>query len=651
MKHLPPRPTLSSLLRGSALAGVLGSLLLAGCGGDGESTTGASTGVSSGGDAEGSNTSQPGDESMDDLVPLPGDHKVVRVPMTTAGPGSLDPIQGSTTYDNRCTTQMYDTLLQYSYLERPLELEPLLAAAMPEMSEDGLTWTFTLRDDVFFHDDACFPGGKGRKLVAEDVVYSWKRAADPRYEYKNYWLLENTLVGLDEYKEAQKDLVDGGAEFDYGVEVEGLRALDESTVQLKFVEANQQFAWKIAMFQLSVVPREAVETYGTGFSGHPVGTGPFRMEDESAWVRDKSLTLVRNEDYDEEYFPAPFDEYDREHGFGAYEGQRLPMVDEIQISFFVEDSPMWQSFVAKKLEYTTVPESGFDDAFRRSDKELKSSWAAQGITFHPVPLLDFIFRGFNMEDELLGGYSEEKQALRQAICLSLDWDEMNEAYYNGTAIVYDGMIPPGLDGYPEDGQIEGSYRGSDLERARAKFREAGYDVDAEGKVQGLPPIDFYTSAGATSQKHVALVSRNLDRVGVSLNPRFLNFAELIEAIDKKQAAMFSFAWGSDYPDAENNLALFYGPNESPGSNHFNYKNDEYDRMYEKIRTMPPGDERTQLYVAMRDMVLEDAPYAGSLARVRRYLIHPWLKNFKPTETFYNYMKYWDVDMDHELRSE
>ena len=612
MKALPS--SLSSLFRGA----LLGALLLA---------TAAPT----------------------DAAPVQDGKKFARVPMQTAGPKTLDPVQGSTTYDNRCCSQIYQTLLQYSYLKRPLELEPLLAKDMPAISADGKTWTFTLRDDVYFHDDPCFEGGKGRKLVAGDVVYSWKRLADPEYKYKNWWLVEDVIVGFDEYKRVQGERVDAGEAFDYEAPVEGLTAPDDSTLIIKLNENVQQFAWKIAMFQLAVVPREAVETYGDNFSGHPVGTGPFMLEKESDWKRNTSLRLVKNPNYWPDFFPAVYDDYDRDQGMSEYEGKRLPLIDGVEITFFVESQPQWLEFKSKNMDFSTVPDFGFEEAFKLSDGSLKASWRVRGITFFPLPLLDFIFRAFNMEDELVGGYTPQKKALRQAICLALDLDEMNEAYYNGTCIVYDGMIPPGLDGHPKDGNGPVSYRGPRLDEARQKLRDAGYTVGADGKVTDLPVIDYYTSRGATSEKMTELTMRNLSKIGIKLNPRYVDFPELIEAVNNKKAPMFSFAWGSDYPDAENNLALFYGPNLSPGSNHFNYQRDEYDEMYRQIRQMPPGPERTAMYETMRDMVIEDAPFAGALARERRYLIHPWLKNFKPTETFYNYMKYWDLDTEDDKR--
>lgn len=641
----------SVLIASALLAAGCGSgdeAVVAGEGGDGGSSSG---GVSGQAPAQPDGSATGGEPSaLTGPVPLPGEHKVVRLPMTTDGPKTLDPAQGSTTYDNRCASQIYQPLLQYKYLVRPFELEPLLLAEMPVIEDGGKLWRFRLKDGVTFTDDPCFPDGKGRELVTDDVLYSWKRLADPEYDHNNWWLVENTIMGFDDYKQEQSAIVQEGGSFDYEAPVAGMRKVDDKSFVVELVEPVQQFRWKLAMFQLSVVPREAVEHYGSRFSRHPVGTGPFRLESEDDWVPGKSLRLVRNEQYHEDLFPSEWMPEDEARGFHRYAGQRLPLVDEVQIGFYVQSQPMWLEFKAKRVAYSTVPDFGFDEYFRKSDGLLKRQFERKGLVFEPLPLLDFIFRAFNMQDDLLGGYTPERRALRQAICLSIDLDEMNRVYYNGECLVYDGPVPPGLDGFPEGGTAPVSYRGPDLEAARQKLRDAGYNVDESGMVTDLPTIEYYTSAGAVSEKMTALTQRNLEKVGIKLNPHFVDFSELIQAVDNKKAQMFSFAWGSDYPDAENNLALFYGPNESPGSNHFNYKRADIDEMYLRLRTMAPGPERTAMIEQMRDIIIEDAPFAGSMARIRRYLIYPWLRNYKPSETFYNFIKYWDVDMDHEDRS-
>lgn len=581
------------------------------------------------------------------------EEKVLRIPMTTSGPGTLDPVMGSTTYENRAASCVYETLLQYKYLKRPLELEPLLLAEMPEVTEAGRVWRFKLKKGVTFHDDPCFANGEGREVVASDVFYSWKRIADPDNKYKSFWLVDGIIKGFNEYRDEQAAAIKDGGAFDYEAPVEGFTIVNDHEFVVELNEPNQQFLWRLAMFQLSIVAREAVETYAEGnrFAGHPVGTGPFILETEDDWVRGKTMTVTKNPEFREAYYPTEWMPEDEELGLHEPAGQRIPFVDQIDFTFFVETQPMWLEFKAGNLDYTTVGQSSFEEAFSRRTKELKRSFSRKGIREVKVPLLDFIFRSFNMEDELLGGYTDDKRALRQAFNLAMDWDEMAETLYNGLAIPYDGPIPPGLDGHPNNENHRAPYstRGPNYELARQKLREAGYTIGPDGKVTDLPVIDLYTSTGAESQRIVELMERNMSEVGIKLNPRYLEFPDLMQTVDNRKAPFFSFAWGSDYPDAENNLALYYGPNESPGSNHANYKNPVYDEMYERIRTMPPGPERTEVYLEMREMLIKDAPFCGSLARIRQYAINPWALNFKPTEDFFTYFKYLDVDTAHEDR--
>lgn len=576
----------------------------------------------------------------------PAKVKVATLPIRTDGPKSLDPAKGSTQYDNMACSQIYDTLVQYKYLVRPLELEPCLIEQMPTITDnpDGTqTWRFKLRDDVFFQDDPCFPGGKGRKLVSGDVFYSWKRLADPEYELENWWILKDMIVGFDAYQEMQGAAVKAGKKFDYDAEVPGLKVISPREFEVILVRPIQQFRWKLAQFQTSVVPREAVEKYGEQFGRHPVGTGPYMVKDGD-WQPAQYINYTRNPTYRHEVYPSeqsrdPQDAAnDRRLGLDKPAGTRLPIIDRIECPFYVPDPPMWLDFESGKLGYTQVPSEYFDKAFLRRTRELRDNYRQKGIVSHATPLLDFIFRGFNMEDPLLGGYDDKRRKLRQALSLAFDLDAMNESFYNGTCVVYDGPIPPGLDGYPEGGESDVSYRGPDLQRAKRLLAEAGYP---DGR--GLPEITYYTSTGGNQAEQVQAEKRFLDALGVKLNARMVDFSELIEAINKKKAPMFGFAWGSDYPDAENNLALFYSKNKAPGANHYNYDRPEFDALYERSRTMPPGPERTRLYEQMRDMVTEDCVFIGSMARVRFYLVNPWLKNFKPSEDFNNWYKYLDVD--------
>ena len=563
----------------------------------------------------------------------PSKSKVLRMPIRSDGPKSLDPVKGSTVYDNHVVSQVYETLLQYRYLARPPQLEPLLLAEMPSISNEGRTYHFRLKEGVYFHDDPCFPGGKGRELVTSDVFFSWKRMADNKNLPKSWWLFANTVVGFDEFREQQN----AAEPFDYHSPVEGFREINRHEFEVELVEPVTRFLWVLAMFQTSIVPHEATEVYGKRFSRHPVGTGPFTMEEDD-WTPGLSLRLNRNRNYHPCFYPAEHMADDEPFGFHLPAGEQLPICDRIEFRFFRQDQPLWLKFRTGQIDYTQVPAEFFRKAFIRRTQQLRPQFREEGIVDHAVPLLDFIFRGFNMQDAIVGGYSDKNKALRQAMSLAVDLDEFNETFYNGLNRVYDGPIPPGLAGHPAGGTIPIAFRGPDLERARQLMDKAGYPG---GK--GLPDLEYYIGLAANSAEQAELLRRQMGAIGIRLDVRLVDFSTLIEAVHNKKAQMFSFAWGSDYPDAENNLALFYGPNEAPGSNSFNYHNAEYDKLYEQIRSMPLSPERTQIVETMRDSLLEDVPYLGSMARIRYYLVNPRLKNFKPTEDSYNWYKYLDVE--------
>ncbi|MHC4225410.1 MAG: ABC transporter substrate-binding protein, partial [Planctomycetota bacterium] len=292
--------------------------------------------------------------------------KILRIPMSTDGPKTLDPVRGSTVYEARSCEMVYETLLQYKYLVRPPTLEPLLLAEMPAVSEDGRTYTFRLKTGIRFRDDPCFPDGKGREVEARDVIFSWKRMADDANDPKSWWLFKGTIVGFDKYREEQN----AAERFDYDAPVEGLRVLDRQTLQVELIEPVHRFLYVLAMFQTAVVAREAVETYGTRFSLHPVGTGPFLLREESDWVMGMSMVLHRNPEYRDARYPSEGSAEDKANGLLKAAGKRIPFVDRVEFTFFVEAQPQWLEFRAGHLEYTTVPAENFNEAFVKRTRSL-----------------------------------------------------------------------------------------------------------------------------------------------------------------------------------------------------------------------------------------------------------------------------------------
>jgi len=540
--------------------------------------------------------------------------------------GTLDPVRTTAIYDSRVQAQAYEGLFTYKYLVRPYELEPLLAKKMPTVSEDGLTYVFDLREGVLFHDNKCFPGGKGRELVAQDFVYSLKRMADHKNNPTGWWIYDDRIVGFNDFQKRMSER--GEAAFEWDTPVAGLLAISKYQLQIKLVRPYPQLLYILAMGKTVAVPRECTEYYGGEFVNHAIGTGAFRLKE---WTRGSRIILEKNPSYRDMFYPSEASP-EFQHMLGDA-GKKIPFLDAIVFHVYERDQPMWLKFRVGDLDLTQMPPEYHESVFDE-DLNLKPKLIDEGVTNYNVALLDFIYRGFDMDDPIVG-QGEKAKYLRQAISLAYDSQETNDAFYNNTCVLYDAPVPPGLDSYAPG--ITSPYRGPDLDKAKALMIKAGYPG---GK--GLPAIRYETSTGGNTPEQAEMLARGLKRIGVKLQVNLNSFAELSTKLKKKKAQMFGLAWGGDYPDAENFLQLFYGPNEAPGSNNFNYKNPAYDALYRQSATLQPSPERTAIYQQMRELLIEDAPSFGSMARTRFYLWNSRLRNVLPDEVFSDWRKYLNI---------
>ena len=562
--------------------------------------------------------------------------RILRLPILSPGPTTMDPAAGSTPADGRCIAQVYETLLQYKYFQRPYELEPLLLAELPTCSADGKTYHYKLKPGIHFQDDACFPDGAGREVSTDDVFFSWKRLADPRVcaanSMSNWPLLKQTIAGLD----AERERAEQTGQFDYQADIAGLQKINDHEFTVTLVAPTPRFLWTLAMFQMSIVPREAVEKYGTQFSVHPVGTGPYMMQ-TADWNRETSMLLNRNPNYHEQFFPAAQRLENEPVSTSTATEKKLPLVDRIETLFYPQTQPMWQDFRSHKLGFTTVPATSLDEAFDPKTKLLIPAYAIERITHQRLPLLDWIAIGFNMEDPLVGGYSDEKRNLRRALALAVDWDELRKRFYYGEGEIYDGPLPAGLALQPGAAIPPTASADQRLRLAKSLMKQAGYP-DGEG----LPALELHLSSQHPGPQMAELTVKQLSLLGVQVRLQLADYEDYMQQVDNRQAQLFHFSWLSDYPDPENNLALFYGPYASPGQNHFNYQNAAYDRLFEQLRSLPAGPQQTEVLTQLLGLIEVDRPFIGSMARVRQYLINPELQNFQATEQFHNWYKYLDL---------
>jgi ABC-type transport system substrate-binding protein len=538
----------------------------------------------------------------------------------------LDPIYAEDAYSSLQVLQSYETLIQYHYLKRPYTLIPGLAEAMPEVSPDGLNYTFHLKKGVLFQDDPCFKAthGKGRELTADDVVYSLKRLADPKLASSGWWILDGKIVGLNAWRESSAK----SSTSDYSQGIEGLKASDRYTVQLKLTQRSSQFLYLLAMQFASIVPREAVEHYGKEFISHPVGTGPFRLVEYNPNSR---IVWDKNPTFRKELYPSEGAPGDKELGLLDDAGKQLPLADHMVVQVFVEKQPMWLNFLSGKLDLTSIPKDSFGNAITPS-KELSPELKEKGMRLSKEPAIDVTYATFNMKDPLLG----KNKLLRQAISLAYDEATFIELFYNGRAIPAQGPIPPGLAGY--DPNFKNPYRQFNLTKAKALLEKAGYPG---GK--GLPPLEYASLADTVGRQASEYFQKMMAAIGISVKVNSYSWPQLLEVIKNRRAQIWEHAWAADYPDAENFLQLFYSKNQSPGPNDANYSNPEFDRLYEKALLLNDSPERTALYKKMVSIVVEDCPWVFKSHRLGYALAQPWLKNFKPNDFDHTRYKYYRVD--------
>jgi len=546
----------------------------------------------------------------------------------------FDPVKAGDQPSALAIARIFEPLLQYAYLERPYKVEPLLAAALPDVSADGLTYTFRIRPGIYFQDDACFTntGGKGREVTADDFVYSVKRLADRKNQSVGYWTLSGRIVGLDEFRETSAS----ATPTDYDQEIPGIRALDRTTLQWTLTEPYPQLLWILTMHYVCAFPREAVDYYGNDIGQHPVGTGPYVL---ASWQHNYRLEYVRNPKWKEtgrsDSFPySGAVEFHRD-GLLGDAGKPLPLIDRIVDYVVMDPATRWLMFMKHQLDASDVARDNWD-AVLDDQLNLNAELSEQGITVATGPSLRLGYFAFNMEDPVLGG----NLALRQAMSCAFNTEAWIKLY-NGRITRPSSPIPEGLAGF-DPSLNPFPY---DLERARALMVEAGYPEGrdpATGRRLNIT-LELGRADDTELRQSAEMFVHFMSQIGIQINLSYNNGPAFYDKLERRQAPMFFLSWIGDYPDAENFLQLFYGPNSSPGPNRCNYRNAEFDALYDTIRVMPDSDERTDLYKKMAEIVVEDCPWIFAYQYLNVGLRHPWYKNYAMHAFPYGMEKYYRID--------
>ncbi|MFK8011606.1 MAG: ABC transporter substrate-binding protein [Marinicellaceae bacterium] len=529
-------------------------------------------------------------------------------------PTTFDPVRAAVMYSNFVVLNVFDTLYSYKYLARPYDLKPNLATGMPTVSEDGLTYTISIKQGVEFQDHEAFTNGKGREVHASDFVYSLKRHFDKQYQSQGSWLFSGRIVGLNEWKDEGSD---------YSKTIEGLQALDDYTIQIKLVAPYPQLVYTLAMGFSAIVPEEAVDFYGNEFGSNPVGSGPFSLK---SFNQEKAV-LITNPKFRKEPLDLAYEGYDaNKHdftGIKALEGKSPPFIDVMEVNFIKETSSRWNSFTkGNEIQYTTVPKEQANSVIM--SKKPLTLYPKITDNYHHMFGVEagFVYSGFDMMNPTFGNngdpeHDAKNKNLRCAIRKAFNWDQRNRAFYFGLGTIFPGVITPAVIEYDADMSQDGVTL--DIEGAKSLLSEAGWNSN------NLPILEYHTSGNVTNRQFYEQFRGFLKKIGYPVNKIKYNpypsFGSFNKALKDGNAPFFSLAWGLDYPDAENTLQLFYGPNKSPGSNNFNYVNPEFDELFRKAKVMQPSPERTIVYQKLNQMVIDDCVVISGLSRNRIYLWH------------------------------
>jgi len=579
----------------------------------------------------------------------------------TGDPRTIDPhIAGDVTSSEQCG-MVYEQLFEYDYFARPAVLRPSLAAEMPKLSEDKLSLTVKLREDVYFQDDPCWgEDGKGRQMTAHDVVYSIKRLASLE-ETNGWWVFEGKIIGLDAFRaayllagstaETAEETVAARAEI-FKQDVPGVTALDDFTVQFKLAEEYPQFLYAISMTYGAVVPREAAEYYGDTFFYNPVGTGPFKMKE---WRYGLHVLWERNENYRESFFPEPPADLKAEQGISeasAYKdlvGKQLPLADAYEFRVIRETQTAWLEFLNGELDLSGMESDQFTQAVQ--DDNLTEGMVAKGIDLvrYDEPTIEYF--SYNMKDPVVGTPAGAKgKAIRQAISLAFDREEYIKRYLNGRGSVAYNLVPAGITGYDPNYKLANC--DYDPERARQVLRDAGFELRQAGSIWEAIDPDTGKQASVTVllrnpalRPRARFFSYTGNECGVQINSEVLTFNEFLRRQDTGEGQVYHAGWVMDYPDAQNMVQLLYGKNIDGGINSANFKNSEFDAAYDEMASIWDSEEgaterKAALVRKLHDIVGEESPWTTIAFRRIYVLRHKWHSAVAPNPFNYSLFTYY-----------
>jgi ABC-type transport system substrate-binding protein len=554
--------------------------------------------------------------------------KVLR--LATADIDTLDPQQWQDTYSNTVGSAIFEAMFHWDYFARPPRPVPNTAESAPAVSADGLTWTFRLQPQIFFTDDAAF-GGKPRELVAADYVYSIKRYLDPNLRGGGDPLVSDLIVGMRQLVDAARK---PGARFNYNAPVEGLRALDRHTLQIRIVAPNYP-SMNDVMTSMRAVAREVIDATGGDIQSRPVGTGPYRL---AAWKRGSMVVLEANPRYRALTYPQS-DNPAHAELVRSMTGKRLPQIGRIEFNVIDEQQTRLLEFESGKLDVVELRGEGAQRFLVNG--ELDPRMASRGIRRQAYETISVRSLYINMQDPVLGGMGTPAVALRRALGLGIDAAALIRVVYAGQGVTSSQIIAPALSGFDD----RAPPRRHDPALANALLDRTGYGRrDAEGfrlQPDGRPlTITLLIFPGSVWREVQTLLKKNMDAIGVRMAFRTMATQDLFKdtAAGKFQVVIH----GRSTSPTGMGFQQLHGP-EPREINESQFRLDAYDRAFERFLRASTQSERMDAAREMNAIVAVWAPMLPLMVDIENAFTQPWVQGYRRSE-FGSYYQYLDIDL-------
>jgi oligopeptide transport system substrate-binding protein len=562
-------------------------------------------------------------------------NKVIRQVFPAPETG-FDPQAISDLYSGTVVQAIFETLLTYDYLARPSKLVPMTAEALPQVTDDGKTYTFHIRKGIYFTPDPAFKG-KRRELTASDYAYSLKRLVDPKIRSPYAFLVEGKIVGLDEAAEAAKKR----GRFDYDAKIAGLEVPDRYTLRIRLKNTDYGLSYVLAHEPTSAVAREVVEAYADEsgrVQSNPVGTGAYKL---AKWIRASKINLEANPDY--RGFVWDF-KPSRDPGDAALiaemKGKKMPQVGRIEISIIEEDQARLLAFQSGEVDIINMEGPLAPKVL--DGAKLLPAFASKGVKLSRFVDPEIAYHYWNLQDPVVGGLTKEKIALRRAMAMAYNVDEEIRVVRNGQAIEAQFPIPPGVVGYDPEYRSNIKY---DPAGANALLDRFGYRRGADGwrtLPDGKPLLIHYASRPDSQGRQLdEMWKKAFDSISIRMVVEKDQFPELLKKERQCKLQMRTAAWIADYPDADNFMQLLYSKNIHQ-SNNACAAIPEYDRLYEQSLRMPDSAARDDLYVKMARVIEAYTPWRLDISRYRNMLAQPWVLGFKKHPILHAEWRFIDV---------